>query len=189
MDTPRSTGSPAFAGDDAVILSHSERRVSAHICVRSGSVLTFSGLTFSALALEELHRAFVLFGGRARLEGAEIAAPAGLRVELARIEAVFARFELADHGRSPASMTGIIPTLEGANGCARGAETAGSRAAAAAARRSWSPARNGRRRCRGRWAAAADTAASPDMTARLPPRRAGRLAHAAARPRRPGCDR
>ena len=47
--------------------------------------------------LEILHRAFVLFGRRARLEGAEIAALAGLRVRLARIEPVFAGSEFADH--------------------------------------------------------------------------------------------
>src|SRR5260221_663490 len=49
--------------------------------------------------LEILHRAFVLLGGGARLEGAEIAAPSGLRIDLARIEAVAARCELADHCR------------------------------------------------------------------------------------------
>ena len=47
--------------------------------------------------LEVLHRALVLLGGGAGLEGAEIAAPAGLRIDLARIEAIAARRKLADH--------------------------------------------------------------------------------------------
>ena len=46
--------------------------------------------------LEVLHRALVLLGGGAGLEGAEIAAPAGLRIDLARIEAIAARRKLAD---------------------------------------------------------------------------------------------
>src|ERR1019366_4647103 len=52
----------------------------------------------TSMPLEILHRAFVPLGRRARIEGAEIAAPAGLRVFLARIEAVFAGGKLADHG-------------------------------------------------------------------------------------------
>jgi hypothetical protein len=47
--------------------------------------------------LEVLNLAFVLLGGAFALEGAEVAALAGLRVLLARIEPVFAGFELADH--------------------------------------------------------------------------------------------
>src|SRR5262245_34450013 len=53
------------------------------------------------MALEVLHGALVLLGRRARLEGAEVAAPAGLWVHLARIEAIAARRELADHRRLP----------------------------------------------------------------------------------------
>src|ERR1700722_16537549 len=47
--------------------------------------------------LEELHLALVLLGRRARLEGAEIAPPAGLRIGLAGIEAIDTGAELADH--------------------------------------------------------------------------------------------
>src|SRR5262249_31264576 len=50
---------------------------------------------------EILHGALVLLGRRARLERAEITAAAGLRVDLARIEAIAARRELADHRRLP----------------------------------------------------------------------------------------
>ena len=49
------------------------------------------------MTLEILHRALVLLGGGAGLERAEIAPPAGLRVELARIEAVAAGLKFADH--------------------------------------------------------------------------------------------
>jgi hypothetical protein len=49
------------------------------------------------MPLEILHRAFVLFGRLARLEGAEIATPAGLWIGHARIEPVLARFQFADH--------------------------------------------------------------------------------------------
>src|SRR5436190_22215552 len=52
----------------------------------------------SSAPLEELDLALVLLGRCARLERAEVAALAGLRVDLARIEAVPARRELADHG-------------------------------------------------------------------------------------------
>src|SRR5262245_44406011 len=55
-------------------------------------------LTASAGALEILHRALVLLSRGPGLERAEIAAPSGLRILLARIEAI-AGFELADHGQ------------------------------------------------------------------------------------------
>src|SRR5262245_15154398 len=68
----------------------------------------------ASMTLEVLHGAFVLLGRRARLEGAEIAAPADLRVQLARIEAIAARLELADHGLAQ-------PRPEGwRRACARG---------------------------------------------------------------------
>src|SRR6266581_8290877 len=43
------------------------------------------------MSLEILHVAFVLFGCRARLEGAEIAPLAGFRIDLAGIEPVLTR--------------------------------------------------------------------------------------------------
>jgi len=50
-------------------------------------------------ALEVLHRALVLFRGGACLEGAQVAALAGVLILLARVEAVLTGFEFADHGR------------------------------------------------------------------------------------------
>src|SRR5580700_6804008 len=55
----------------------------------------------ASMTLEVLHGALVLLGRRARRKRAEVAAAAGLRIELARIEAIAARFELADHRRLP----------------------------------------------------------------------------------------
>src|SRR5262249_13989489 len=55
----------------------------------------------ASMTLEILHGALVLLGRRARLERAEIAAAASLRVDLARIEAIAAQPELADHRRLP----------------------------------------------------------------------------------------
>jgi hypothetical protein len=51
----------------------------------------------SALAPEILHGAFVFLGGGARGEGSEVVALAGFGIFLARVEPVFAGFELADH--------------------------------------------------------------------------------------------
>jgi hypothetical protein len=48
--------------------------------------------------LEILHGALVLFGGRARLEGAKIATLAGFRIHLSGIEPIFARLQFAYHG-------------------------------------------------------------------------------------------
>jgi hypothetical protein len=56
------------------------------------------------MPLEILHRVFVFFGSGAGFEGAEIAATASPRVDLARIEAVAARCELADHRRLAGAM-------------------------------------------------------------------------------------
>ena len=47
--------------------------------------------------LEELDRPFVLLGGAAARERAQVAAPAGLRIELPRIETVPARCQLPNH--------------------------------------------------------------------------------------------
>src|SRR5437870_6363923 len=55
----------------------------------------------SALALEELHRALVLFGRGARLERPQVPAPAGFGIELARIEPVLTGSELSDHPGNP----------------------------------------------------------------------------------------
>jgi hypothetical protein len=52
-----------------------------------------------SMPLEKLHGALVLLRRRAAGEGAEIAPPAGLRIDFARIEPVFAGGELADHGQ------------------------------------------------------------------------------------------
>src|SRR5450432_1696553 len=50
------------------------------------------------MPLEILHGALVLFRGRARFEGAEIAALAGFRIHLSGIEPIFARLQFSDHG-------------------------------------------------------------------------------------------
>src|ERR1700742_3282585 len=49
-------------------------------------------------ALEVLHVAFVFLSGCAGFERAEIAALAGFGILLARVEAIFAGLEFADHG-------------------------------------------------------------------------------------------
>src|SRR5687767_6686400 len=54
--------------------------------------------------LEELDLALVLLRRFARGEGAEVATLAGLRIDLARIDAVLARLELADHRRAPLNL-------------------------------------------------------------------------------------
>jgi len=53
--------------------------------------------TGCSVPLEVLHGALVLLGGLARLERAEVAALAGLRILLARVEPIFTRLQLADH--------------------------------------------------------------------------------------------
>ncbi len=50
-------------------------------------------------ALKVLHGAFVLLGSGARWKRAEVAAPPGFWVNLARIKPVLARFQFADHGK------------------------------------------------------------------------------------------
>jgi hypothetical protein len=45
--------------------------------------------TFISVTFEELHRALVLLGSLARLERAQIAALAGLRILLPRVQPVF----------------------------------------------------------------------------------------------------
>ena len=67
------------------------------------SALVLFAATVSAATLEELDGPLVLLGRVPAREGAEVPALAGLGVLLARIEAVLARFKLADHG--------VLPTL------------------------------------------------------------------------------
>src|SRR5436309_7030656 len=59
-----------------------------------------------AAALEELHRALVFFGRLPALERAEVAALAGARILLARIESILSGFQLADHDASGCSWLG-----------------------------------------------------------------------------------
>jgi len=51
----------------------------------------------SMLLLKELHGAFVTFGGRPAAESAEVLAPTGAAISLARIQPILTRFEFADH--------------------------------------------------------------------------------------------
>jgi hypothetical protein len=50
------------------------------------------------MTLEILHCTLVLFRRGARLEGAEIATPAGPGINFTRIQPVFTRSQFADHG-------------------------------------------------------------------------------------------
>src|ERR1700687_418336 len=77
-----------------------------------GSNLRAAGSQLWSMPLEVLYGALVLLGCGARREGAEIAALAGLRIELVRGEAVLARLELADHGDLRRRLTVVIPTPE-----------------------------------------------------------------------------
>src|SRR5262249_7375889 len=61
----------------------------------------YGGRFAASMTLEILHGALVLLGRRPRLERAEITAAAGFLVDFARIEAIAARPELADHRRRP----------------------------------------------------------------------------------------
>src|SRR5687767_33292 len=71
------------------------------------------------LSLEELHGALVLLCGRARLEGAEVAALPRLRILLARVEPILTGFQLPDHFarllsfRSPVSADWMISASTG----------------------------------------------------------------------------
>jgi hypothetical protein len=58
---------------------------------------------FSLLALEELHGPFVLFRGRARLEGAKVPSLARFGVLLSRVQAVLAALQFPNH-QSPDSL-------------------------------------------------------------------------------------
>src|SRR6185437_10752574 len=74
------------------------RRQRAAEVGRGGEREQLHARSHGSMPLEILDLAFVFFGGLARVKGAEIAALAGLRVLLARIEAIAAGRELADHG-------------------------------------------------------------------------------------------
>src|SRR5262245_5285498 len=90
--------------------------------------------------LEILHRALVLLGRRTRLERAEITAAASFRVDLARIEAIAARAELADHR--------YLPRAAGTRRMLRFAARLCALVAIVGLRRRfrrWSTARNGRK--------------------------------------------
>src|SRR5882757_3665418 len=54
-------------------------------------------LPVALVSLEVLHRALVLFGGGPRFERAQISTALGLRIELPRIQTIFARAQFADH--------------------------------------------------------------------------------------------
>src|SRR5882724_10144290 len=69
------------------------RRDRPHLC--------WLGLRASALALEKLHRALVTLGICQRLEGSKVAALARLGVRLARVKAILATLQFADHRAPP----------------------------------------------------------------------------------------
>src|SRR5687767_10946566 len=76
------------------------------------------------VALEELDRTLVLFGGRAAAERAEVLPATGLRILLARVEPVLSRFQFPNHW--------LVPAFERPFGPRRGV-----RPPTGAARRSW----------------------------------------------------
>ena len=88
------------------------------------------------MPLEVLDVAFVLLGRLAGVEGAEVAPPAGFRIDLARIKPVLAAFEFSDHGallaapirrdanRSFTNRTGRSRRNSGAPGSSRGSSLA-----------------------------------------------------------------
>src|ERR1700716_719577 len=80
-------------------------RMKTNVVVRAAA--DYPGAAPNSVTLEVLHGAFVLLGCAARLEGAEVAALAGLGIGLARIEPVFTGCELADH--EAASSCAAIP--------------------------------------------------------------------------------
>src|SRR5215510_12285648 len=86
----------------ANVLARESANAATGSCSTSSARLTTRSLTMlgSSMPLEVLHRTLLLERGCARRKRTEIAALAGLRVLLARIEAVLARGQLADHGGS-----------------------------------------------------------------------------------------
>ena len=59
------------------------------------------------MAFEKLHGTLVLFSRGSAREGAEVASSSGLWVDLARIEAVLSRLQLADHDESSVFITSM----------------------------------------------------------------------------------
>jgi hypothetical protein len=98
-ERPRFVSSP---GDCRVtaLPSSLQQRDDAHLGVAhvliGKPVSTYPG--DALVPFEILYGALVFLRRRARIESAEIAAPAGLRIFLARIETKLARRQLADHG-------------------------------------------------------------------------------------------
>jgi hypothetical protein len=72
--------------------------------------------------LKKLHGAFMLFGRGARGEGPQIAAAAGFRILLQRIEAIATRFELADHYGFPKQQL-MKATLSSEESCSMARKT------------------------------------------------------------------
>jgi hypothetical protein len=70
------------------------------------------GRRLMSASLKILYRALVLLGRGARLECAEISPPARLRILIARIKAVAARFKLANH-RRPGTDRGFLERAKG----------------------------------------------------------------------------
>src|SRR5205807_9811615 len=90
----------AGAAGTAAGFADAQARASRRATERLFMAAQVSGAPAAMLpaALEHLHGALVLHRRRARAEGAEVAAPAGLGILLARVEAVVAAPEFAEHG-------------------------------------------------------------------------------------------
>lgn len=61
------------------------------------------------MTLEVLDLSLVLLGGFAGIEGAEVAAFVGLRVDLAGIDSIFAGFQFSDHDCWTPQRRRVIP--------------------------------------------------------------------------------
>src|SRR5262249_35410712 len=105
-----------------------------------GSAWGCGGWFAASMTLEVLHGALVLLGRRARAERAEIAAAAGPRVDFARIEAIAARLELADHRGLPRAACALRMLRFAVRLCALAAIVGLRRPF-----RRWSTAKNGRK--------------------------------------------
>jgi hypothetical protein len=63
------------------------------------------------MPLEVLHRALVLLGGGSSFEGAKISTAFGLRIELPRVQSIFAGTEFADHESPSSQINGSRPEI------------------------------------------------------------------------------